>query len=258
MKFLKIFAVFVIFLLVARKISETEPPEFTKLVFFDDFHGIKLNENLWNINQDHRHEAQNCKESIQINNGLKIHTFIKKGKIYSGIIDTEGKFEMKNHETLEICAKLNPENGEWADCWLWSADDANDNQDPYNKGLEIDIFESRSRDKNNRDISNLVNQCFHWNGYGKYHECIAIDTSNRFKLNQGFHTYKLIWDDNYTFLIDDVPTWKAYAPPTRHPLFIVLSCECGFIPFWTQHLPKNVDNIAIEVKCIKVFSNGNR
>lgn len=255
MKLLKLFLIFCGILLSSTSLKNVE--SYSKLVFFDDFRGGKLNDKNWNIETGSKNGATNCKEAILIkNHQLVIHPFTKNGKYFTGIINTRKKFEFCRG-LVEIKAKFNPVAGTWADGWIY-ADSVGKNEKNYKKnGLEVDLFENRLFDWNRKNISNLVNQGFHWNGYQKFHECAGIDTE-KFNLHlndQKFHVFQLLWEPGgFIFLIDGQFIWKSKLD-TNSKEFLILSVEAGELENWTQKPPKNLNQDVLTVDYVKVWQN---
>lgn len=248
-----IFKLFLACLLIFSTFCRADPPTNYQLIFNDEFGGNKLDENKWNYELEPRELAINCKESIKVENGfLKIHTFTKNGKYYTGIIDTKNKFEF-NSGYVEIRAEFGDVNGTWSDCWLWRESAGIDEPNPLKNGLEIDIFEHRFTDSKNKNISGFVNHTIHWNGYGKSHKVTAIDTGD-LKLNKDFHVFGLIWDENgYTFLTDGRITAKFDNVKTDAKLFVILSTEIARLPFWVQAPDPIINADTLTVDYVRIF-----
>ena len=221
-----------------------------ELVWSDEFDGTTLNAEKWNINTDERHSATNCKESIVVKNGLlHIKPFTKDGKHYSGLIDTDGKFEMSEGR-LVIRAKFDDQPGTWSCGWLYTDTAGEDNQNIKKYGMEVDIFEHRLFDMNKKDISGVVNHTLHWNGYAKYHKCSATDTL--IKKNE-FNIFELKWSvDRYEFFVNGKKTWESFNVTTK-PLFVIFSTEIGYIDFWTQPLLKEYNHTTMMVDYIRYY-----
>lgn len=229
----------------------SQNPEY-KLVFEDNFD--YFDKNKWNIDTEERHSAINSRDAIKINDSkLEIRPFTIQKQHYSGVINTENKFEF-NKGYIEIRAKFSDLPGTWSCFWLYKDSAGLDEANVLDNGLEIDIFEHRKYDCNNKDISGYLNHTIHWNGYGKYHKCAATDTGNLNLNDNNFHIISLLWDDEgYTFFVDGKQTWKIQEPKTKTKLFLVLSTEIGFLDFWTVPPPDKIESSTITVDYIKVW-----
>jgi beta-glucanase (GH16 family) len=200
----------------------------------------------WNINEGDRVSGINCKESIEVKNGmLYIKTFTKDGKHYTGIIDTAGKVEFK-YGRIEIRAKLSDVAGTWSDAWLYSKQVT----DIPSHGMEVDLFEHRLYDMYRKDISGVVNHTLHWDGYGANHKCAATDTPIN---KEAFNIYSLVWTkDEYKFYVNNKLTWTV-SPVSDVPLFFVLSVEIGEVENWTQPMLDKYDNVTMIVDYIRYY-----
>ncbi|WP_394999716.1 family 16 glycosylhydrolase, partial [Acinetobacter sp.] len=202
-----------------------------ELVWFDEFDGTALNAEKWNIDTEQRHSATNCKEAVVVKDGcLHIKPFTKEGKHYTGFITTEGKFESAEGR-WEIRAKFGDVSGTWSDAWLYTKSAGKDHQDRNKHGMEIDIFEHRSTNKNNKDISGLINHALHWNGYGTYGLCTAEDAIIK---KDDFNIFELKWTKtSYEFYVNDKKTWTSFDITVK-PLYFIFSTEIGDLDFWCQ------------------------
>lgn len=138
---------------------------------------------------------------------------------YTGMIGTQGKFEVK-YGYFECRVKLQTQIGHWSAFWLQSPK-INMVGDPEVNGTEIDIFEYLVAHKD------TVFTTLHWNGYGKEHK--SLGTKYRIPgLNKGFHTFGLKWTPKeYIFYVDGKEVWKTDEAVSHTKQYIILSLEVG-------------------------------
>ena len=219
------------------------------LVWSDEFDGTQLDQTKWTIVEDKRREATNCKEAITVSDGyLHINTFTKDDRHYTGMINTEGKFEAA-YGYWEMRVKFDDQSGTWSDAWLYSHDVAHKVGDLDKIGMEIDIFEHRKYDSNRKDISGLVNHALHWDGYGDQHKNVATDSP----IKDGFNIFGLEWSKNkYQFFINGVKVWEV-SPVTAKPLHLIFSTEVQYELGWTQPLLKEYKHETMTVDWIRFY-----
>lgn len=223
--------------------------EARELVWSDEFNGSELDRSKWNYEEGKRHEAINTKEAIVVKDGcMTINTFTRNGQHYTGMITTEGLFDSA-FGRWEIRAKFDDQPGTWSCAWLYSDSVALGLDDIDKGGMEIDIFEHRKFDMNNKDISSVVNHTLHWNGYAEKHQVRATHTL----INEGFNVYALEWTDKeYKFYVNDILTWTV-GIVTKKPLHFIFSTEIGYLDFWTQPTLKEYKHTTMTVDYIRYY-----
>ena len=219
------------------------------LSWHDEFNGSELDTTKWIYEENFRHEAQNSRDAVFVENGcLNIGIFTKNKKHHTAIISTEGKFEAAKGY-WEVRARFNDKPGTWSDAWLYSSTVPSIIGNVNKAGMEIDIFEHRSHNQNGKNISSLVTRGMHWDGYEEHHKNVAIDHI----IEPGFHTYGLLWTDSkYEFYYDDVMMWSA-GPTTTKPLHFLLSTEVGYLPYWTIKPLDNFHNVTMQVDYVRYY-----
>jgi beta-glucanase (GH16 family) len=102
--------------------------------------------------------------------------------------------------------------------------------DPAKAGTEIDIVEHRARDKQGKDVRDLLAMNLHWDGYKPgTHKNAGHSTrvsAGLPSLQGDWHTYALLWTpEAYTFYLDGVEQWKTDQAVSARSEFLLLTCE---------------------------------
>lgn len=196
-----------------------------KLVFEDNFN--TLDQKIWSLwNPECHFQGYNTFEATEIKDGILI--------IYAR---TETKNDLKLHKTCmistenhfraaqgkwEIRVRTTGANGIFSGFWVYSRG-LTENNPPI--GQEINLFESRKTDLNNKYIGGGVMVGSHWNGYLENHKSINFYTGNLSLDDQKFHIYTLIWlENNLIYLIDNIEVFKSKSM-SNELLFPILSSE---------------------------------
>jgi beta-glucanase (GH16 family) len=177
-----------------------------KLIWNDEFDGLKLDETKWNRLGDHkRKEGWWAKEDAYLSGkGTLVLRTKRDGDRYTcGAIDTIGKFQHGFGYFLARCRMPKGE-GHWPAFWLQTPG-VTKVGDEGRDGTEIDIVEMPWRD--GRITMNL-----HWDGYGKEHKTAGANRPKMPELTQGFHDYALLWTpEEYVFFVDGKEVWRTKA-----------------------------------------------
>lgn len=225
--------------------------EAKELVWSDEFNTSQLDQTKWNIIEGQRHSATNTCEAISVKDGsLRIRTFTEHGKHYTGMVDTEGKFETA-YGYWEMRVKFDDQPGTWSDAWLYAQSVTQGFGDINKYGQEIDIFEHRKFDMNNKDISGVVNHVVHWDGYGEHHKGVGTDKP----IKKGeWNVIGFEWTPTaYKWFINGEETFTV-SPTTSKPLFFIFSTEVGYLDFWTQPIPKEgYDHTTLMVDYVRFY-----
>jgi len=194
-----------------------------KLVWHDEFNGNNLNLSKWNYRSiGKRKLGYITKNAISVKNGiLKIKVYYKNGKIFSGMISTQNKFETK-YGYFEIKAKIPHVSGPQFAFWLQSPKMGKVINNTFKSGAEIDIMEYIEKTPNKIYFS------IHWNGYKKYakhyHYSITYPKIN----DNNWHTFGLLWDKHgYKFYIDGKLFHQTKTALSKTKEYIILSAEFG-------------------------------
>lgn len=197
-----------------------------RLVFGDEFNGVKLDTAVWGFhNLGKRRSAVNVKRAC-IPNGkgkLEIRNWTEKGENalvhHAGMIQTKENFLFGYYEAR---IKFEMETGAWGAFWIMYNHFSRIGEregDPREDGVEIDIAEFVPKD--NRYICHNL----HWNGYKQYHQSVGSGPLLNGRLN-GYHTYGLLWTpEEYIFYIDGKETWRTSAAMSHVPEYVILSTE---------------------------------
>jgi beta-glucanase (GH16 family) len=234
------FACYMTLLLAASnlRVSATPPADY-HLVWSEEFDGTVLDPKKWGYyDLGARQDAVNTPDAVSLSNGcLVISTYTEQGVHYTGMISTRGKFEAV-HGYWEARIKFADAPGGWSAFWLQSPTLAHPLGNPGVAGVEIDICEHRSLDKQGDFIADRVQNTLHWDGYGEHHQqrkCLTPPLN----LNQGFHVYGCeVTSQGYTFFVDNKPTWTTNVAASNAREFVIFSSEIKN-KWWSGPIPEH-------------------
>lgn len=210
------------------------------------------------MRQEGKHfDAYNDWSAVDVKDGiLRIKLIGRKDNLKTGMITTEYSFG-GSYGTYECRARLSPVSGTWVDAWFFDhtmCENMNESWDINTRGMEIDWWEGRSRDKNNKDISEGVQFTLHWDGYDKNYKSLAKYAGNN--LNDGkFHIFKLVRTPKENiFYIDSKEEWRS-GPSTSKELFLIFSCEV-MDKFWAGDIENRIYNdVVMEIDYFRYFQD---
>lgn len=205
-----------------------------RIIFNDDFEQSFLDLKHWNYdlgdgcpnlcgwgNKEYQHYT---KENIFVRDKKLVIRATKEGdRYYSGRITTKDKIEFQ-YGTVEVKAKLPKGLGVWPAIWMLGYD-IEENYWP-NCG-EIDIMEYVGR------MPGKIHTTLHTKdsyGVSKNTKISLFDN-----IEDGFHTYKMQWDENQIqFFVDDENVY-TFAPeektadiwPFDKPFYLILNLAVG-------------------------------
>ena len=217
------------------------------LTWTDDFDGTELDMKKWKYRAEGttRGYATVSRETISLDGkgNLVIQTTKKDNKYDVGQVTTDGIFKQK-FGYYECRTQVNKYVGTHSAFWLQTNTMAKENNDPWNNGTEIDIFEYH------RKTPSKVHHNLHWNGYGAGHKNLGVVLESP-GIDKGFHTFGLLWTDNeYVFFVNGVETWRTTAALSNIAEYIILSTE--LTGFGGNHLHDNYpDSIVFDY--VKVY-----
>jgi len=209
-----------------------------KTIFEDNFDGITLNNNNWQLAwPEIRHNRSNWEDDmVEVKDGnliLKMrrdpaiapagvdesfkNNWIRAGAVRT--IERDWPSQRNKHSLFENSygyyearIKFNQMRGAWGAFWLMLrtvAPGAPSGEFSSKKGTEIDIIEFIRNDQG------LYNFAIHWDGYGPEHKWAGkeLGKNNPEYINVydgNFHTYALCWSPSaYIFYIDGVELWQV-------------------------------------------------
>ena len=190
------------------------------LFWEDNFDGDALDAGKWAVRgEGPRAAGFVSSEAVTVADGfLKIATFEKEGRILTGAVGTQGRFET-TYGFFECRAQLQKSAGNWAAFWIQSPGIAK-GEDPGRYGVEIDIFEYFK--KNGEAI---VSHNLHW-AYGPNQQTIGALESKREGLQEGFHTFAVEWTpEKYAFFVDGYKYHEVTRAISHTDEYIILSME---------------------------------
>lgn len=173
-----------------------------KVIFEEDFNGDSLDMSVWNYEEGdgcpnlcgwgNNEEQIYDRNYVEVKDGNLVITALKKdGKYYSGKINSKDNVEF-TYGVIEIKAKLATGKGLWPAIWMLGADIS---EVGWPASGEIDILEYIGREPE-IVFTSLHTPASHGN---------TINTKKtRIKdIEEGYHTYKAVWTENYIeFFVD--------------------------------------------------------
>ncbi len=179
-----------------------------KIIFQDDFNGDSLNMNVWNYEEGDgcpdlcgwgNNEKQIYNRNyVQVNDGNLVITALKKdGTYYSGKINSKDKVEF-TYGVIEVRAKLATAKGLWPAIWMLGSDIS---EVGWPASGEIDILEYIGREPG-KVFTSLHTPASHGN-------TINTKKTKIENIEEGYHTYKAIWTQEYIeFFVDGQSLYK--------------------------------------------------
>ena len=202
------------------------PPEGYTPAWADEFDAPSLDTNKWiHWQPGPRRDAVNAPGAVSLTNGcLTITSYTKADRHFTGMISTQGRFELV-HGYWEARIRFDDSPGMWSAFWLQSPTMGRPVGDPAKAGIEIDICEHRVVGKTGENLAPKVQHTLHWDGYGESHKSKAQLTPEM-KLDSGFHVYGFEWTDSaYRFYVDGKLTWTVTEAISHTNEFAILSSE---------------------------------
>ncbi len=188
--------------------AESELPKGKKwkLIWSDEFDGLKLDESKWehhHRDMDKRRLGYIAHDAVYLDGKghLVIKVYEKDGKYFSGIIHTKGKFEHKYGYWVARC-KLPQEEGHWPAFWI---NDQPAKFDPDDQATEIDIMEYPTI------LKDRIHHNLHWFIDGKRENHQHAGHNDIMPgVSEGFHTFAVEWTpQEYVFYVDGKVTWRT-------------------------------------------------
>ena len=227
------------------------PPAGYYLVWGDEFNGTSLDTTKWDYWVDNRTWGKAYNDgavAVSVTNGcLVITTKTISGKTYTAMVASDNHFRPR-YGYYEASIKWGDYSGMWSAFWLRSPILGTYLYDPLDDGGELDVCEHRQVGIYGTDISNIVSDNIHWNGYGSQEQSTGSPNIGS-GLATGFHTYSLLWaSDSYDFGIDGSTAWHTGSdgsPPTPafgSGAYIILSSQVDDgtdvgTPPWAGYIP---------------------
>lgn len=205
------------------------PPCYT-LVWSDEFKGATLDSSKWNVENGPRRGGVNTSQAVTVeNDALNIRTYTENGTHYTGFVTSLNKY-MPRYGYMEARVDMDDSPGMWTAFWLHNKSVATPGN-PWNNGVEMDIFEHYVRDSQGNDVSGSVATALHWDGYGALHKMISPPGLRRGTgLANGYHTYSVRWtptqqhyyiDGQYLWTVND----SSSSPVSKRHQHFILSSE---------------------------------
>ncbi len=191
-----------------------------KLIWHDEFDGVKLDETKWETPPDGpRHAGWWMRKAISLDGHghLVIQTSREGDKIIDGCVRTKGKFA---HTFGYYVARvqLPREQGHWPAFWLFEG--VHTSGSSWYNGSEIDIFEKFWP-------NNEVKHTLYWDPAGNHQLREWSQTVTVPGIREGWHTFAVWWkSDAYVYYVDGKESWRINPGGiTQVPQYIKLSDE---------------------------------
>lgn len=179
-----------------------------KVIFQEDFNGDSLDMSVWNYE-----EGDGCpnlcgwgnnerqiydRRYVEVKDGNLVITAVKKdGKYYSGKINSKDNLEF-TYGVIEVRAKLATGKGLWPAIWMLGS---NISEVGWPASGEIDILEYIGREPG-IVFTSLHTPASHGN-------TINTKKTKIPGIEEGFHTYKVVWTEEYIeFFVDDQQLYR--------------------------------------------------
>jgi len=193
-----------------------------KLVWSDEFEGVKLDGRKWNLDGPYKVFAGWVVKNAVYLDGkgrLVIKAFEKDGRYCGGMVSSRGKFEYRYGYWVARC-KLPKGTGQLPAFWIWSSalmpGATARKTGGLECGTEIDVMEWVGSQPNK------VSHTLHWVVDGKPRKA-----SKRVEVpgvGEGFHTFAVEWTpEEYIFYVDGNETWRTNKAVSRRKQFACLS-----------------------------------
>ena len=226
--------------------AAASPPSGYYLVWGDDFSGSSLDTTKWDYWENNKTwgKAYNTASAVSVNNGhMVITTSTSGGTTYTAMVASDYHFRPR-HGYYEASIKWGDYNGMWSAFWLRSPTMGTYLDDSFVSGGELDVCEHRYVGIYGTNISNIVSDNIHWNGYGSQEQSSGSPNVGT-GLNTGFHTFSLLWTLNsYVFGIDGSTAWNgsSVTPPFGSGAYVILSSQVDDgtdvgVPPWAGYIP---------------------
>jgi beta-glucanase (GH16 family) len=209
--------------MIGRAEEQLLPGKKLRLVWNDEFNGLTLDTNKWNVAPDAPRKGGWWSPSAVRLDGaghLEIKTFKRRDQFVAGQINTKGKFQ-KAFGYFVARIKFQRQPGFWSAFWMM-CDGVGHVGDEGRDGTEIDIVEKPWRD-------DRVQHTLHWDGYTKEHHRSKGVAAKAPGVMHGFHDCGLLWTpQEYVFYVDGKETWRTKAGGVSQvPEYLLLSSEVG-------------------------------
>lgn len=215
------------------------PFESWTLIFEDEFEGTKLDTTKWSYCREQFRDKgypnywRNNMSFLDGDGHLVSRAQVGKTSFanpayLSGAISTEDKFTA-THGYYEARVKLHTVSGMWGAFWMLCGDMTSSNAVSDNSsvnGVEIDIFESIFKGRNNKQFLNCG---IHWDGF-KNTKSNNNNLTYPSVFDGEFHKFGLLWTSKeYVYYFDDVEVCRITPPDgaCNQPGYILLTTECG-------------------------------
>jgi len=244
------------------------------LVFSDEFDGMSLNKNNWDLCPEWDRQGRSTwkDDMVSVSGGylrLKFKRDPKLGAskskdsaiannwIRAGAVRTRTKNNtmlfQNSYGYYEAKIKFPVVRGTWGAFWLMGTTVGKVGNGGID-GTEIDIIESINNQKGE------YNAALHWDGYGNNHKSVVSDIKNRpVDIYDGkFHVFALDWTSSeYVFYVDGKEFWRVDGGEkfknvgiNQQPNYIKLSVESAA---WAGDIPKDFMGSEMLVDYVRVY-----
>ncbi|EEF59578.1 LamG-like jellyroll fold domain-containing protein [Pedosphaera parvula] len=221
--------------------AAASPPPGYYLAWGDEFNGTSLDTSKWTYWLPGKwNDAVNVTNAVTVNgSNLVITTYSAQGTNYSAMLASQFHFHPR-YGYYESSIQWGNSNGNWSAFWLRSPTMGTYLDDAYVSGGEMDVCEHRYVGIYGTNISKIVSDNIHWNGYGAAEQ--DSGSPNVGNVATGFHTYGLLWNGGtYSFSIDGGEVWNANGtgtPVFGSDAYVILSSEVNDTSTtWAGYIP---------------------
>lgn len=207
---------FLLLFILSTVLVNAQAPAGYHLVWADEFNGTVLDTSNWFVDKTPRRKAFNSADAVQVADGcLKLSTYVKDGKIFTGFIGSFHKRDFK-YGYFECRVKFQTKLGHWGAFWLMPYNICNADTAPNVCGTEIDVVEYFTK------RGNRFQHALHWNNYkGNKAKIKRLRT-----IKDGYHTFAVLWTEyGYTFYVDGKKSWKTNIAVSHVAQPLLLSME---------------------------------
>lgn len=210
------------------------------LAWSDEFDGAAVDPARWLVEEGPRRDAVKAADSVDVVDGvLRLTTFTDSAGVHhTGFLSTTDRYEAA-YGYFEARIRFRDAPGEWCAFWLYTPTVGQLIGDPGTAGVEVDIVEHLAADRQDVDLTKVINIALHWDGYGsdakQEHQFLALPGGA--PVQGEWHRYAVLWTDaGYTFYVDEVPVWAADSAVSHRSENILLTCEVQDAD-WAGHIP---------------------
>lgn len=196
-----------------------------KLYWEDDFNGVGIDKNNWEIFEGKRGDSIASKDAIEVIDGKLLVMVISKDYVKTGFLVSNNKdWPLKGYAEAKILFKGGK--GSWCAFWMQPENYGKVIGRPDLSGGEIDIAEYRLMDSEGNNLFDKVVGNIHWDGYGVFHKTSGYEHQEKNGFEGKWNVFGLKWTDkNYVFYVNEKKVWEFDRFGGVNKTDIRLTCE---------------------------------